>query len=55
MECVKNIAYEEHDITRAVFQEGLRRAFEINHDPLPETMARLLQALRDEEKIAASR
>jgi hypothetical protein len=54
MERVKNIAYQEHDAARSLFEDGLRRTFEINHDPLPETMARLLQALRDKERIGAS-
>jgi hypothetical protein len=54
MEHVKNIACEDHDVARAHFQDGLRRAFEITHDPLPATMARLLQALRDKEEIETS-
>lgn len=54
MDHVKNIDYEDHKVARIFFQDGLRRAFEINHDPLPTKMARLLQSLHDKEETGAS-
>jgi hypothetical protein len=49
MERVDNIRREPHDLIRASYQDGLRRVFDVCHDPLPERMAYLLQALDDNE------
>ena len=49
MERVNYINCEAHDRTRACFQDGLQRAFEICHAPLPAKMAALMKALEDNE------